>query len=173
MTQMTLMCSCPLSYGGRLGPFHCQFVNFQRATFPNSHFSKQQLFQTVTFTNMNFLYPTLCSISTNAGSGEPATNRNPRCETKYLFAVEPGACSPKSYPQPHNHPPTGVKGYVMFYNWYNCSTPMPLCIITPHHTSRMHSEGSSDCSWHESESYVVFQPKCISLTWRGGGGFRP
>ena len=67
-------------YGGRLGPFNCQFVNFQRATFPNSYFSKQQLFQTVTFTNMNFLYPTSCSISINAGSGE-ATNRKPGAES--------------------------------------------------------------------------------------------
>ena len=67
-------------YSGRLGPFNCQFVNFQRVTFPNSYFSKQQLFQTVTFTNMNFLYPTLCSISTNAGSGE-ATNRKPGAES--------------------------------------------------------------------------------------------
>ena len=43
-------------YGGRLGPFHCQFVNFQRVTFPNNYFFKQQLFQTVTFTNMSVPY---------------------------------------------------------------------------------------------------------------------
>ena len=73
-----------VSYG-----FRCQLVNFQRVTFLNSYFSKH----VPTFPNSDFyehefsvVYPTLCSTSTNAGSGE-ATNRKPRCETKYLFAV--------------------------------------------------------------------------------------
>ena len=61
--------------------------------FPKSDFFKQLLFQTATFPNsdeheFSVVYPTLCSTSTNAGSGE-ATNRKPRCETKYLFAVGP------------------------------------------------------------------------------------
>ena len=65
--------------------------------FPKSDFSKQLLLQTATFPNSD-LYKhelsvpyTICSISTNAGSGA-ATNRKPRCETKYLFAVGPGGC---------------------------------------------------------------------------------
>ena len=36
--------ACLEKSDGQLGPFLCQFVNFQRVTFPNSYFSKQQFF---------------------------------------------------------------------------------------------------------------------------------